>query len=61
MSDIWPDGTTEDDAQALDELDAAGIGEGDFGGEENGVPAEAIFAFECLEAAAAGFPPSEPA
>ena len=58
MSDAtWPDDITAGDAEALDELEAAGVGEGDFDGGEHGVPADAVYAYECLEAAAAGFPP----
>lgn len=36
MADTWPDDITPADAAALDELDAAGIGEGDFGDDQIG-------------------------
>lgn len=39
MSDIWPEGITDADAETLDELAAAGIGEGDFD-DDHTVPPE---------------------
>lgn len=57
MSDLWPEGVGEKDIPSLNALQAVGIGEGDFDGDEHGVPADALFAYECLEAAEAGFPP----
>lgn len=49
MSDIWPDSISSDDAAALDALAAAGIGEGDFDGDEHGVPADLVELYEVLE------------
>ncbi len=48
MSDIWPQHVTAADAPALDELAAAGIGEGDFDGHDHGVPAELVELHEVL-------------
>lgn len=49
MSDIWPDNVTPGDAPALDELAAAGIGEGDFDGDQHGVPTDLVELYEVLE------------
>lgn len=49
MTDIWPEGTSSTDAPALDELAAAGIGEGDFNGDEHGVPTDLVELHEVLE------------
>lgn len=48
----WPDDVTSGDAPALDDLAAAGIGEGDFG-ENHHVPAELIELGEAIEYVAA--------
>lgn len=53
---MWPPGITADDAQALDELAAAGIGEGDFG-ESHDVPPELTDLF--IELEGAGVSPDE--
>jgi hypothetical protein len=45
----WPPGITEDDAPALDDLAAAGIGEGDLAGDEAGVPTDLVELYEVLE------------
>jgi hypothetical protein len=45
----WPAGVTDADADALDALAAAGVGEGDFDGDLHGVPYEAIEAYEAME------------
>ena len=49
----WPEGITEADAPALDELAAAGIGEGDFDGDHV-VPPHLVELYEVLEWQAAG-------
>lgn len=49
MSDIWPDNTGPADAPALDALAAAGVGEGDFDGDQHGVPADLVELYEVLE------------
>lgn len=52
MSDTHDDDTPP---QPLRALEAAGIGEGDFG-ESPEVPADAVYAYECMEAAGLGVP-----
>lgn len=49
MSDMWPEGTSEADTEALRALAAAGVGEGDFEGDEAGVPADLVQLYEVLE------------
>jgi hypothetical protein len=48
MSDLFPPDITADDAAALDELAAAGVGEGDFG-EAHWVPVGLVELYEVLE------------
>lgn len=45
----WPAGVTAADAPALDALAGAGVGEGDFDGDQHGVPFEAVEAYEAME------------
>lgn len=49
MSDIWPDNITADDALELDALARAGVGEGDFDGDDHGVPVDLVELYEVLE------------
>lgn len=44
-----PPGFEDVDAAALDELARAGIGEGDFDGDDHGVPADLVELHEILE------------
>lgn len=50
----WPDGISEADVPALEELAAEGIGEGDFDGHNHAVPRELLELYEVLEWEAAG-------
>ena len=55
MADTWLAGITDADAPALDELAAAGIGEGDFD-DDHGVPADLVELSEIQEWLDAGGP-----
>lgn len=48
---LWPPGITAADGPVLDQLAAAGIGEGDFT-DDHGVPAEMVELHEAIEQAA---------
>lgn len=48
MSNIWPPGITAEDAPALEQLAAAGIGEGDFDGDHV-VPPHLVELYEAIE------------
>jgi hypothetical protein len=49
----------DSERQALDELAAAGIGEGDFEGDEAGVPTDLVELYEIQEWLDAGGPAGE--